>query len=86
MEEMTFSAAVEAQDAIQTPLQAYFLRRLERVLRLRFEQGGNLNEGGTHLLDHAIYSTYCDCLDLDVGGAAKELIRQFPLHSVEHRN
>jgi hypothetical protein len=60
-----------------TPLQSYFLVRLEHVLQLRFEQSGNLNEGGAQLLDRTIYSTYCDCLDLSVGTKAQEIMHQF---------
>lgn len=84
MEEKT-SPLIEEQK-LYSPLQAHFLNRLERVLRLRFEQTGNLNEGGTQLLDRAIYSTYCDCLDLGVGEEARELLRKFPVSSVEQRN
>jgi 16S rRNA C1402 N4-methylase RsmH len=37
------------------------------------------------LLDQAIYSTYCDCLDLGVGGQAQELIRRYQTSSAgEH--
>ncbi len=65
--------------------QLHFLRRLERVLRLRYEQGGNLNAEGVRLLDQGIYSSYCDCVDLGVGNEAQKLIRRFPVPSVERR-
>jgi hypothetical protein len=37
----------------------HYLRRLNRLLRLRADQRGLLNEEGARLIDRAIYSTYC---------------------------
>lgn len=58
-------------------LQLHFLRRLDRLLRLRSEQSGQLNEGGLHLIDRAIYSTYCDAVDLGVTAEAQRLLHRF---------
>jgi hypothetical protein len=44
-----------------------FTRRLRRLIGIRRDHGNRMNEQGLRLLDRAIYSTYCDCLDLGVG-------------------
>lgn len=60
-----------------SPLQLHFLRRLNRLLRLRAEQAGQLNEEGVRLIDRAIYSTYCDAVDLEVAAEAQKLLHRF---------
>lgn len=62
-----------------SPLQAHFMERLDRLLRLRNEQAGKLNEGGLHLIDRAVYSTYQDLVDLGVGSEAKELLHRLAI-------
>ncbi len=54
--------------------QRFFLMRLERLLRLREEYESLLDadDWETRLLTKAIYSTYCDCLQLGVGAEARE--------------
>ncbi|MBI1885055.1 MAG: hypothetical protein HYS09_01865 [Chloroflexi bacterium] len=69
-----------------SPLQLHYLRQLDRLLRLRYEQGGQLNPEGVRLLDRAIYSRYCDCMDLGVGTEAQELLRRIPASSVGPRS
>jgi hypothetical protein len=59
-----------------SPLQLHFLRRLNRLLRLRAEQAGQLNEEGVRLIDRAIYSTYCDAVDLGVAEEAQKLLHR----------
>jgi hypothetical protein len=59
-----------------SPMQLHFLRRLNRLLRLRTEQAGQLNEDGVLLIDRAIYSTYCDAGDLGVADEAQKLVRR----------
>jgi hypothetical protein len=66
-------------------LQAYFLNRLERLLRQRYEQRHLLASEALRILDRAIYSTYCDCLDLGVGSEAQRLLRRFPVPSAGSR-
>ncbi len=61
--------------------QLHFLRRLDRLLRLRGEQSGQLNEDGLHLIDRAIYSTYCDAADLGVTEEAQKLLHRFAVPS-----
>ena len=64
-----------------SPLQLHFLGRLNRLLRLRGEQSGQLNEDGLHLIDRAIYSTYCDAADLGVTDEAQKLLHRFAVPS-----
>ena len=73
---------IRETDGSHSPLQLYYLRRLNRMLRLRSEQSGQLNEDGVRLLDRAIYSTYCDAVDLGVTGEAQRLLHRFavPAH------
>ena len=63
-------------DVALSPLQLHYLRRLNRLLRLRVEQRGLLNEDGTRLIDRAIYSTYCDAADLGVMAEAQRLLHR----------
>ena len=65
-----------------SPLQLHFLRRLNRLLRLRSEQTGQLNEDGVRLIDRTIYSTYCDAVDLGVAEEAQRLLHRFAVPSV----
>jgi hypothetical protein len=62
-------------------LQLHYLERLNRLLRLRQEQGEQLNPEGVRLLDRAIYSTYCSCIDMGIAQEAQRLIRSFPVAS-----
>jgi hypothetical protein len=36
-----------------------------------------LNNDGVRLIDRAIYSTYCDAVDLSVAGEAQKLLHRF---------
>jgi hypothetical protein len=55
-------------------LQLFFLRRLSRLLQLRHQQAGELNTEGIRLLDRAVFSTYCDAVELDVGAEAQKIV------------
>jgi hypothetical protein len=66
----------ESQGGAFSALQLHFLRRLGRLLLLRVEQSGQLNEEGLHLIDRAIYSTYCDAVDLGVTTDAQKLLHR----------
>ncbi len=58
-----------------TELQLFFLLRLERLLRVRREHTtlASSNDWWAKLLSRAIYSTYCDCIELGVGDDARSL-------------
>ncbi len=61
-----------------TPLQTLFMLRLQSLITKRQQHVGG--EGAAdwqmRLLDKALYSTYRDCVDLDLGGEARNLLRQ----------
>jgi len=62
-------------------LQLHFLRRLNRLLRLRREQSDQLNGEGLRLIDRAIYSTYCNAVELGVAAEAQKLLHHFAVPS-----
>ncbi|HEX2988188.1 MAG TPA: hypothetical protein VHS06_08475 [Chloroflexota bacterium] len=57
-------------------VQLFFLLRLERLLRVRREHAAlsASNDWWAKLLSRAIYSTYCDCIELGVGEDARSLL------------
>ncbi len=59
-----------------TELQLFFLLRLERLLRLRREHAilSSTSDWWAKLLNRAIYSTFCDCIELGVGEDARGLL------------
>ncbi len=58
-------------------LQRFFLTRLRRFVSVRRQRGPLLDAGDLdlRLLDRAVYSTFCDCLDLGVGEEARAILR-----------
>jgi len=81
MEEML--SPLKESEASYSPLQLHFLRRLHRLLRLRREQSGQLNGDGVRLIDRAIYSTYCDAVDVGVGVEAQEVLHRFTVAAAQ---
>lgn len=71
-----FQDILREKEGKYSSLQSFFLRRLNKLLQLRQEQSSQLNGDGLRLLDQAIFSTYCDCVDLGVGAKAQKLIHQ----------
>jgi len=71
--------STHAPEETYSPLQLHFLRRLNRLLHLRGDQSGQLNQDGARLIDVAIYSTYRDAGDLGITDEAQKLLRK---HSV----
>ncbi len=57
-------------------LQRMFLLRLRRLLWLRRSCVGQLEDNILKVLDRSIYSTYCDCLEIEVGEEARQLLKQ----------
>lgn len=76
MEEMV--SPLTENEASYSQLQLHFLRRLNRLLRLRREQTVELNVDGVRLIDRAIYSTYCDASDVGATEEAQKLLRRLP--------
>jgi len=60
---------------VASETQALFLIRLRSLLDRRYKQGAKLTDDQRHMLDKAIYSTFCDCLELDVSAQARTLLR-----------
>ena len=58
-------------------LQRFFLARLHHMVALRAERGPLLKLGNPdlRLLDKAVYSTFCDCLDLGAAEEARAILR-----------
>lgn len=56
-----------------------FIRRLERLMRLRRDYMEDLNPLGLRLLDRALYATYRDCLDFGAAAEAKEIMAKHPI-------
>lgn len=79
MEEML--SPITESELSYSPLQLHFLRRLNRLLRLRREQSAQLNPEGVRLIDRAIYSTYCDAVDVGVAEEAQRLLQRFTVAS-----
>jgi len=61
-----------------SPLQALFLIRLNRLLHLRQEAVARRLDGEWRLklLSKAIYSTFCDCVELGVAEDARTLFER----------
>jgi hypothetical protein len=78
------AAPITENEASYSPLQLHFLRRLNRLLRLRQEQRSELNSDGLRLIDRAIYATYCDACDVGVTDEAQQLLRRLPVPSTRH--
>ncbi len=56
-----------------------YLNRLRRLLRLRRDHFDELNEQGLRLLDRSIFASYCDCIDIGQGDAAKAVLKDVRL-------
>ena len=79
MDEML--SPITESESSYSDVQLHFLRRLNRLLRLRQEQSAGLNGEGVRLIDRAIYSTYCDAADAGVVVEAQKLLRRLPVAS-----
>jgi hypothetical protein len=61
------------------PTKALFIRRLERLVRLRREYSEDLNPLGLRLLDRAISSTYKDLLEFGAEDEIKPIVARHPV-------
>jgi hypothetical protein len=60
-----------------TPEQALFLKRFQDLLEKRHHADRlPANDWRRRLIDKALYSTYLDCLDLDVGGEVRDILER----------
>ena len=55
-------------------LRRHYVRRLERLVRLRRDFADDLNPLGLALLDRSIQATYIDCVDNGATRAARALL------------
>ena len=59
--------------------QAVFLSRLRQLLDKRHgSASSSLTAEQRLMLDRAIYSTFCDCLELGLSAQARALVRELP--------
>lgn len=65
-------------------LERLFLERLRRLAELRATGSPDLNAGLRHLLDHALYSTYQDCVQLGPRAEARRMLG-WPDHDRPHQ-
>ncbi|MBI2863392.1 MAG: hypothetical protein HYX94_02365 [Chloroflexi bacterium] len=56
--------------------QLFFVLRLMHLLDVRRREAETIEEWQLKLLDRAIYSTFVDCLEQEVGDDARELLHQ----------
>jgi hypothetical protein len=75
------SALLEGTEDRYSSLQFYFLRRLNRLLRLRQQQRDNLKAEGLRLLDRAIFATYRDCAAAGVSAEAQKVVQSAGSHA-----
>jgi hypothetical protein len=58
---------------------AVYVRRLERLMRLRRDYIDDLNPLGLRLVDRALYATYRDCLEFGAGREANGIMAKHPV-------
>ena len=66
--------------ALENATTTIFVRRLERLIRLRRDRHDDLNPLGVELLNRSIYATYRDCVDFGAGTHARLLMLQAGLN------
>ena len=70
--------SLSGSEGDQADMQRHYVARLRRLLRLRREHLGDLNQEGFWLLDRSIFATYCDCVRVGAGLAAQDILRSLP--------
>jgi hypothetical protein len=69
------AAVLEGPEDRYSSLQLHFLRRLNRLLRLRRQQRAQLKPDGLRLVDRAIFAAYRDCAAAGVSAEAQEVLQ-----------
>jgi hypothetical protein len=68
--------STETENPTITPgldsVQEYFLERISRLEAMRNEYSGSMDRQQRRLLEHALYSTYWDCVNLGMRDEARE--------------
>jgi len=75
---MKFPERPSRQGKTEGGINALFVSRLERLIRLRGDYRDDLNPLGLRLLDRAIYSTYRDCIAYGAPEEARLLMAKHP--------
>lgn len=75
METTPFAAAPKS-GVRRASLRGLYLRRLQRLLRLRQQHEQELNGLGTRLLDRSIFAAYCDCRNVGAGEKARAVLHE----------
>ncbi len=68
------AALLESGEDRYSDLQLYFLRRLNRLLRLRQQEADRLKIGELRMLDRALFSAYRDCTAEGMGAEAQKML------------
>ena len=69
------AALLEGTEDRYSSLQLHFLRRLNRMLRLRQQQRTQLKPEGLRLLDRAIFAAYRDCAAAGLSAEAEKVVQ-----------
>jgi hypothetical protein len=72
-------ASADKPSRTEGQTKAVFVRRLERLMRLRRDYIDDLNPLGLRLLDRALYATYRDCLEYGAANEANEIMAKHPV-------
>ena len=72
------SAKAPISVAQTAPLRDVYLRRLQRLVRLRRQHERDLNSHGIRLLDRSIFAAYYECRDAGIGQEALQLLHEAP--------
>ena len=64
-----------ASNASDDLLRCVYIERLQRLTELRSDPDAFASSETKQLVNFATYSTYRDCVELDVGAAAETMIR-----------
>ena len=69
-----------SKSVTRTPLQLYYIHRLENLITLRksYDIEAPTDEWLLPAINKAIYSTYLDCLEYKVGKDAKAILNKKP--------
>jgi hypothetical protein len=69
---------VEGIDQLLTPLQYHYLSLLPRLIAVKnsYQTDANFEAWLMAAINKAIYSTLRDCIESNIGDAAKELLRR----------
>ena len=74
--ERIHSAEAPFSVAQTAPLRDVYLRRLQRLVRLRSQHERDLNSHGIRLLDRSIFAAYYECRDAGIAQEARQVLHE----------